>query len=340
MIPDMRSARFWRKWRASALIASVGVLAAVGLWAAPQDAPQSPGPGAGQQTPPVFRGGVDIVHVSVAVTDQEGRPVNDLAKDDFSIFENGNRREVMSFRGMAEPSAEPIGLGLVLDVSGSMRVTEGRNSLGTRLSTLKIAVERLIVERVRRSDDVYILSFAATNRLVHPWTADKESIVAAVRRLSNVDIGANTALYDAIANALPVSSSGRHKKQVMLVISDGNDNWSKTPRATVAKAARDSAVAVYALVVGDDSSRTFGERTVSQAAGKLSEITAPTGGLTRDVHGFHQLEDAILAIGKEFTQQYEIGFARSQADGQYHEIVVGVRRQNVTIRHRRGYLAD
>jgi VWFA-related protein len=309
----------------------------------------------------VFREGVDVVHVSVTVTDQNGRPVNDLTKEEFAIFEDGKRQPIVSFRSMKDPSWEPIGLGLVLDVSASMaglQITfEGmgpggisRERYTDKFSTMKTAVERLITERLREPDEAHILTFSTEIRSLYPRpppghspppaTLDKESLLDALRRMDRGVIGGQTAVYDAIAAALPTSSRGRLKKKVMLVVTDGNDNKSKIPRARVAEAARASGVTVYALIVGGELKRLEDERPVSVVARELSEITDPTGGLTRDVYGFWQLEDAIMAIGADFTQQYEIGFVSDHADGKYHKIVVGVRRPNVTMRHRRGYLAN
>jgi hypothetical protein len=326
-------------------------MSTVSVATVPQGLPQAPGPGEVQKSPPRFRDGLDLVHVSVTVTDQTGRRLNDLTKEDFAIFEDGKRRQIVSFQSMTEPSPEPVGLGLVLDVSASMaglQITpEGvgpdgviRERYTDRLSALKTAVERLITGRLRQPDEAYILAFSTATRTVYPWTLDKPSLVDTVRRMNRGIISGQTAIHDAIAAALPMSSSGRLKKQVMLVVTDGQDNKSTTPRARVAEAARASGVTVYALVVGGERERLPDERPFSVVTRELSEITDPTGGSTWDVHGFRHLEEAILAIGAEFTQQYEIEFASDPADGKYHRIVVGVRRPNVMMRHRRGYLAN
>src|SRR5438067_1814072 len=71
---------------------------------------------AGAQQPSTFRTGVDIVTVTATVTGRDGRFVSGLGQDDFTIFEDGQHRDVLYF---ADESA-PISLGILLDASGSM----------------------------------------------------------------------------------------------------------------------------------------------------------------------------------------------------------------------------
>ena len=68
-----------------------------------------------------------------------------------------------------------------------------------------------------------------------------------------------TALYDAIARALPVAAAGRHKKKAVLVISDGNDTSSSISVQLLRQRIRDSEVLVYALGV-DGTVRTESTR--------------------------------------------------------------------------------
>jgi VWFA-related protein len=46
---------------------------------------------------PVFRGGTDLVHVDVSVLDKKRRPVRRLTAEDFSIFEDGQPRQIQAF---------------------------------------------------------------------------------------------------------------------------------------------------------------------------------------------------------------------------------------------------
>lgn len=284
-----------------------------------------------QEQAPSFRTGVELMNLSVTVTDKRGRTVTDLKQDDFAVFEDEQPQQVVSFSSMKQATPTPIGLGLVLDASLSMTPD--------RLQSMRTAVEIMVNDRLRKDDELYFVEFASDARLTKSWTTDKRSVIEAIRRIRT---RAGTALYSAILNSLQVSRSGRHKKQVMLVVTDGSDTHSTVKRQDVAAAARASDVIIYALVVDNEEGFGPGGKSnfaVRQSALELAQVTDATGGRTHYVQGFAQMEEAIEQLGKEFTQQYELAYERPAADGRFHEITVAVKRPDVSVRHRRMYLA-
>jgi VWFA-related protein len=292
----------------------------------------SAAPAARQEQTPAFRTGVELMNLSVTVTDKRGRTITDLTQDDFTILEDKQPQQVVSFSSAKQVTPTPIGLGLVLDASQSMSPD--------RLQSMRNAVQILFKERLRMDDEVYFVEFASDTRLTKAWTTDKRAVIEAIR---NIRTRTGTALYNAILNSLQVSQAGRHKKQVMLVITDGSDTHSTVKRQDVALAARAADVIIYALVVDNEEGFGPGGRSspvVRQSALELAQVTDATGGRTNYVQGFAQMEDAIEQLGKEFTQQYELAYQRGPADGKFHEITVNVKRPDVTVRHRRAYFAS
>ena len=72
-----------------------------------------------------FKSGVDLINVTATVTDEDGRFVPSLTKDDFSIFENGRRQEISHF----SRDRAPVSLGILLDTSGSVPGEAANRSL-------------------------------------------------------------------------------------------------------------------------------------------------------------------------------------------------------------------
>jgi VWFA-related protein len=257
--------------------------------------------------------------------------VTDLTQNDFTVSEDKQPQEIVNFSSAKQTSPTPIGLGLVLDASQSMTPD--------RLQSMRTAIEVMVNRSLRKDDELYFVEFASDARLTKAWTTDKKAVIEAIR---NIRTRTGTALYNAIFNSLEVSRAGRHKKQVMLVITDGSDTHSTVKRQDVAIAARASGVIVYALVVDNEEGFGPGGKSnfnVRQSALELAQVTDATGGPSNYVQGFAQMEDAIEQMGKEFTQQYEVACQRGPADGRFHEITVTVKRPDVTVRHRRAYLA-
>ena len=194
-----------------------------------------------------FKSGVDLVNVTATVIDDDGRFVPSLTKDDFAIFENGRRQEISHFSS----ERTPVSLGIALDASGSMTPD--------KMAAARSAIDRFIYDLLGPDDELFFVEFASTARITQDWTTDRAAISRAVAR---VDPIGGTALYDAIARALPVAAAGRHKKKAVLVISDGNDTNSSISVARLRQQIRDSEVLVYALGVdGTVRTESSGGRT-------------------------------------------------------------------------------
>ena len=312
-----------------------------------------------------FRSGVELVNVTATVTDDTGRFVSGLRKEDFTVYDDGTRQDVTYFSS----DRVPVSLGILLDTSGSMT--------SDKIATAKAAIDRFIYDLLGKDDELFFMEFANHPRLAQQWTHDRRLISRAVDRVSP---SGGTALYDAIADAIPFASAGENRKKAILVISDGNDSNSNTSVGELRQLIRESEVLVYALGVdgtGRSSSsgrvspppvqipiptpfpfpipgrrrpafpqitggilnrNTTGERVNADA---LRQITDDTGGRTEIVRGFEGLDTATARIADELSKQYYLGYASSgDKDGRWHAIRVEVRDRRLTVRARRGYVAS
>jgi Ca-activated chloride channel homolog len=186
-----------------------------------------------------FRTGVELINVTATVTDSSGRFVPGLKQTDFTVYDDDKPVQITHF------SAErvPVSLGIVVDTSASM--------LGAKIYAARAALDHLLLDLLDPEDEVFLYRFANRPRLVQGWTNDRSLISTELRRL-NPDGG--TALYDAVAEALPLLNSGRHRKKALLVISDGNDTSSHTDLETLRRLIRESEALVYAI--GMDAPQT------------------------------------------------------------------------------------
>jgi VWFA-related protein len=187
-----------------------------------------------------FRTAVELVNVTATVVDSVGRFVPGLRQTDFLVYEDDQPVDVTQF------SAErvPVSLGILLDTSGSMA--------GEKLAAARAALDRFLFDLLGPEDEVFLYRFDATPHLVQAWTTDRERVSTELRQLRPE--GA-TALYDAVAEALPLLQSGRHPKKALLVISDGNDTNSRTDLPTLKQLIRRSEALVYAI--GIDTGATL-----------------------------------------------------------------------------------
>jgi Ca-activated chloride channel homolog len=283
-----------------------------------------------------FRSGVELVNVTATVTDDSGRFVSGLRQDDFKVYEDGEEQPVSHFSN----ERVPVSLGILLDTSGSMT--------SEKMSAARSAIDRLIYELLGPDDELFFMQFANRPDLIQEWTSDRRRISRAV---ASVGSQGGTAMYDAIADAVPVAKAGKNRKKAILVISDGNDTNSGTSVGQLRQIIRESEVLVYALGVDGTATtstrrgptiqlppmpipfpipgrRPQGRRLPPIGGGgsggiwtrggdervnaeALRQITDDTGGRTEIVRTFGDLDGATERIADELSMQYYLGYASS-----------------------------
>ena len=228
-----------RLWSAVALVAGVLIVSARA------QQPQAPPP----QQPPVepgfrFRSGVELINVTATVSDASGRFVPGLKQDDFVVYEDDQPVAVTHF------SAErvPVSLGIALDTSGSMG--------GQKIQEAEDALGRFLFELLDKDDQIFLYRFSSRPTLLQGWTRDRQLLTRALGRITP---NGGTAMYDTVAEAIPLAQRGENRKKALLVISDGNDTSSATDIRDVKAQIRESEVLVYAIGIdgeGDSSRNT------------------------------------------------------------------------------------
>jgi Ca-activated chloride channel family protein len=213
-------------------------------------------PPAGDRQAFRFRTGVELINVTATVTDWNGRFVPGLQRDDFRVFEDDRPQPITHFNA----ERVPVSLGIVLDTSGSME--------GEKMIAARQALERFLFDLLGPDDEVFLYKFDNSPELVEGWTTDRRRVADTLRRIQP---RGSTSLYDAVAEAIPLAQSGRHRKKAIVVISDGNDTNSRMDIAGLKALIRETEVLVYAIGIDAQAdSTTFGR---------------PWGGILRQVAG-------------------------------------------------------
>ena len=219
-----------------------------------------------------FKSGVEFVNVTATVTDDNGRFVSGLRQEDFTVYEDGQIQDVSHFSS----DRVPVSLGIALDTSGSMSPE--------KLAAATAAIERLIFKLLDQDDELFFVEFATRAEVTQGWTTDRQLISQALKRVEAIG---GTALYDAVAEALPTAEEGRNRKKALLVISDGNDTNSSIGVSALRQRIRESEVLVYALGV-DSREGHIAHRSTAGAVSSQSHSfpipgrTPPAAALSAD----------------------------------------------------------
>ena len=176
----------------------VGLTYAVFLLVSPALAQQA-------QQEDVFKLNVDVnlVEVHVNVVDIRDRPVGNLRKENFRLFEDQVQQNITVFKH----EDIPVSLGLVIDNSRSI---EPRKQ---RLDSAALS----FVRRGNPDDETFIVHFDDTARLARDFTA---SISELEETLASVKPFGQTAIYDALILALDHMQEAKHTKKTILLITE------------------------------------------------------------------------------------------------------------------------
>jgi len=280
-----------------------------------------PAAAAGGQAPPTFRSEIGLVVIQATVRNERGEAVTGLERGDFTVYENGARQTITSFRD----GEAPISLGLLLDHSRSMR--DGRPAVE--------AAARAALTATRPPDETFLMNFADKFDVDVPLTTDLEALRTGLTRTEAIG---GTALRDAVkAGTDYLTVHARRGRKVLVVVTDGNDNASVASPEDVREDALEKGVEIYAVgILNTDPEKAKRGREA------LDRLTASTGGFARYAAGTDEADGAALALARQVRQAYTIAYAPSiQAlDGTYRKLrVVAKGPGKLSVRTRRGYRA-
>ena len=255
-----------------------------------------------------IRSDTNLVLVPVTVCDPFNRPVTGLEKEHFKVFDDKVEQTITHFA----MDDEPVAVGLVFDISGSM---------GPKLQKSRQAAAAFF-KTANPDDEFFLVEFNDQPKMEVPLTRDVEDIQ---NHLTFVQSKGRTALLDAIFLSMHEMKKSQKNRKALLIISDGGDNSSRYSEAEVRNMVREGDVLIYAIGVFEPyGSRA---RTPEEAGGPglLTDLCEQTGGrhLPADAN---ELPDIAAKIGVELRNRYVLGFSPTNQvrDGRYHTLQVKV----------------
>jgi VWFA-related protein len=269
-----------------------------------------------------IRADVNLVQLSVRVTDKEGHNVVGLGQDAFRLTIDKQDHPITVFSG----EDAPVTAGIVIDNSASMAPKREQ----------VIAAALAFARASNQKDQMFVVHFNQRARFglpdIKPFTGNIGELEAAI---SKFDLGGTTALYDGImlANSQFVNHA-TYGRKILLVITDGGDNSSRAGLAGTLEALVDSGVIVYPIGLFDASNQ-------DQNPGVLSRMADVTGGESFFPAAVKDTTRICEEIAADVRRQYTLGFAGAE-DGQYHEISVTAsdpKRGPLKVHTRPGYFA-
>jgi Ca-activated chloride channel homolog len=314
---------------------SLGVLPALSQQAANDSGQNAPNPAATPQSsdhiaanrPFTFKTSVTEVVLYATVVDSHQRLVTSLQKQDFTVYEN-NVKQTVSSVGQEDV---PVSMAILVDNSGSM-------------AQKRAAVNRAAIDLIQVSnpqDEAFIVNFSDEAFLDQDFTSNIDLLR---KGLSHIDSQGGTALYDAvIAAADHLAKQAKHPKQVILIITDGEDNSSSATLAETVRRIQDlNGPIVYSIgLLYDESDHSQSHR----ARKALQTLSDDTGGIAFFPKSLDQVDTIAAEVAKDIRHQYVIAYHPTDpiTRGGYRAVRVEAKAKGVgklSVRTRAGYFAN
>jgi VWFA-related protein len=245
----------------------------------------------------VLRTEVDEVELYCTVL-EGNRLVPDLKKEDFEVFEDGVKQDLISF----QHSDLPVSIALVVDNSGSMS--------RKRPSVNKSAMD--LIEASNPQDEAFVVNFSDEAILDQDFTSDVNKLRAG---LTHLESKGGTALYDAVvASADRLAAKAKRPKQVLILITDGEDNASTLSKEqTIHRVQRLSGPVIYSIGLlfgGELGEREDREerRTNREARKALEALSNETGGMAFFPKNIEQVDEIAAEVARDIRNQYTLGY--------------------------------
>ena len=273
------------------------------------------------QQQPMVRSGTELVDLFVTVTNDDGRLVPNLTREDFEVYDDDDLQELVVF----ENSVRPITVVVMLDTSASMDLNRGR---------LMAGAEQFLI-RMLPDDRGKVGSFNDKVE-IEPvaFTGDRDELIS---WLPNLDFGNSTRVYDAAAASLNALSDIEGRR-VVLLFTDGDDTDSNAGSNDILNQAITDEVMIYSI--GFESNYFNGARYVRTRPDRnLRRFAEETGGGYFELTEADELGPTFTRVAQELHSQYVIGFTPSEPDGKLHNVEVRLKKPGMTARARRSYIA-
>jgi VWFA-related protein len=316
----------------------------------PDAAPVSHAPAAPEEDKSVatFKLQVNLVDVFFTVKDKNNNLVPHLNKNDCSISED---KQPQTFKSFVAENNLPLTLGILLDTSGSQqRVLPLEQEAGSRF------LERVL----KAKDEAFLLSFDVNVDMLQDFTNSPRLLARAMNKAEINTAGGNgaagipgagggtiptigdpkgTLLYDAIYLASNEKLTQESGRKSMIILTDGDDQGSRTKISEAIAAAQKSNAIIYVILIADTGFYGGWGYNGYSAGDRLSKETG--GRLINVGNNGKKLEEAFAQIEDELRTQYVATYTPTNAklDGTFRHLGLECHGDGLKVQVRKGYFA-
>ena len=268
---------------------------------------------------------VNLVNVLFTVVDKKNRLVSNLSRNDIKVFEDGKAQQIRFF---GRELNLPLRIGILIDTSNSIRL---------RLPFEQESATDFLYDTVRPDrDEAFVVGFDVEPVMIQDYTDDLDKLKEGIHSLQ---AGGGTGLYDAIYYACKEKmvyspQPEPYLRRVLIIVSDGQDNFSEHSREEALSMAQKAEATIYAISTNWTGAEQRGDKV-------LAYLAKETGGRFFFNTQESEMETDFKRIANELRSQYSLGYVSTNAahDGTFRKISIKTDRKDVRVQAKSGYFA-
>lgn len=290
----------------------IAALAMSAIIAAAAGAPRQTPTGQEDQKPSISVE-TTLVNVDVLVTDQDGRVLEGLKKENFRILDEGTPQTIEHF----EPANVPLTIAIVMEYSGiaSNRYAYRAASWGSNF-----------LNHLDPLDWVALVTYDAKPTVKQDFTRNKAEIRQAISTLS-YPVFHEANLYDAITDTLDRLDGVKGKKSILL-LSTGANTMSAVTLDDTLKRIKRSDVAIFSVALAEAEAQPSLANRIDylQAKNQLRAFANLSGGTAWFPRFDGELREIFKGVGTFLRSRYSLGFSPPKLahDGKYHKLKIQI----------------
>jgi Ca-activated chloride channel homolog len=269
----------------------------------------------------IIRINAELVQLHVRVIDRNNRPINNVTKNEFRVFEDGVPQTIETFTR----EEVPISYGLAVDTSGSLR---------SQLQSV-IDAGKTIINSNKTGDETFLVRFISSDKIetVQDFTDNKELLTDGLD--SFYVEGGQTAIIDAVYLSAEHVSGYRkgdetdRRRRALIVITDGEDRNSFYKQEQLFARLREDDVQIFVIGFVNELDKEAGlirKSPRDKAVNLIKKLATETGGRAFFPESVADLPQIANEIIRDLRTQYVISYnpTNKTQDGTYRAIKVQV----------------
>jgi Ca-activated chloride channel homolog len=294
-----------------------------------------------------------IVRLNIGVSDRQGRAITTLDKENFTVFEDGVRQNILSFK----PTVTPFSVVLLLDMSGSTR--------SFRQNIQQSAYR--FVDTLSPDDRIAVIEFYDKVNLRNDFTSDRRIIANSI---SVANGKGKTQFYKALELALEKLSKEKNRRKAIICLTDGIDtvlqdkdrsflsSLDENQVSTAIKPEQNETlirvlnnadaqgVTVFPIALPTGDPKRLADPTLMQyamysaARSRMQTLADRSGGKLNVINRLEELGRFFGEVAADLRSLYTIEYqpTNDKRDGKFRSIKIEVDRPELIARTRQGYI--